>query len=513
MIAIELAGQRFDLAAVAAIARGPVRVTLADEVRRKLVASRAVVDRHAAGATPIYGLNTGLGGNLGYRMSAEEIRSFQEAIIRGRCIGMGDPLPEPVARGALFCRILGLSKGGAGLSPELLDLMIALLNAGVTPVIPSRASLGAADLGACAHMAAVLIGRGEAWFGGRLLPGAEALAAAGLAPALLGPKDGLSLINASPVSASRAALALCELAETLLVAAAIAALAGEGYAANPSVYDARIAAARQAASQAAASALFRRLLDGSSLYDPGAPRSIQDALSFRTIPSVFGAAFGALAAAAREVETEINAVADNPLVLIESGEILSTPNFHTNAIALAFDTLAIAVTHLATASVYRAAKLQAPQLSGLPKYLSPAGGASTGLNSLQKTAAALHAELRLKAMPASLDAIPVSETVEDHAPQTPLTIQKLEEQLALFRMLLAIEALVAAQAVDLRAEPRLGRGSKLVHDAVRAVVPRLDEDRETGPDAMRVLGALFAPDLATRLRAETRDLDLPLCSL
>lgn len=488
------------LAALAAACDGDAHVALTEAARARVAAARRVVDKYAAGSEPIYGLNTGLGGNVGFRLDPAAIAAFQVQMIRGRTIGMGAPFPLPVARAALLCRIIGLAQGGAGVSPAVLDLLVAMFNGGVTPMIPGRGSIGAGDLGLCAHIGAVVIGHGEAWFGGQVLPGAEALAAAGLAPATLGAKDGLGLLNASAVTCGHAARVLTELRDLLAVSLTAAALAGEGYAANPAIFDARLAAARPAAGQAAAAALFRGLLAGSYLYEPGSPRAIQDALCFRVLAQIAGPAIEALRAAVDAVETEINAAADNPLVLADDGLILSTANFHTPAIALAFDTLAIALCHLATASAQRVIKLMTPHLSGLPKYLSPIGGASAGLNPLQKTVAALHAELRLRATPASLDSLPVSDTVEDHAPQTPLTVRKLEEQLLPFRMMVAIEAMAAAQAVDLRGARPLGAATKVLYDAVRARMPVLTEDRETGPDADLVLNAITDPALARILR-------------
>ncbi len=493
------------LGAVQAASQPGAQVALAPAAQARLAAARAVVDRYAQGTEPVYGLNTGLGGNLAHRLSPPEIAAFQVQMIRGRCIGVGDPFPEPVARTMLLCRLIGLAQGGSGISPAVLDRIIALYNAGLTPVIPGRGSIGAGDLGLCAHLGAAVIGLGEIFVNGRPGPAAAALAAAGLQPARLGAKDGLAILNASAVTAGHAAHVLAALADLLTCSAVAAALAGEGYAANPQIFDPRLAAARPAAGQARAAALFRAILEGSALHDPGAPRSIQDALSFRVLAPLYGAALSSFEAAVDAVETEINAAADNPLVLADDGLILSTANFHTPTIALAFDALAIVGAHLATASAHRTTKLMSPHLSGLPKYLSPVGGAAAGFNSLQKTAAALHAEIRLKAAPASLDALPVSDGVEDHAPHTPLTIRKLEEQLLPLRLLFAIEALVAAQAVDLRGRPRLAPVTRLLYDAIRAEVPMLVEDRETGPDVGRVLPLFASPAFADRLRAALPD--------
>lgn len=485
------------------------QATLTDAARAKVVAARAVVDAYAAGSEPIYGLNTGLGGNVGYRLDPKTITAFQVQMVRGRNVGIGPPFDVGVARAQLLCRIVGLARAGAGISPTVLDLMIAMFNAGVTPLIPARGSIGAGDLGLCGHLAAVVIGRGQAWFGGRLLSGAEALAAAGLAPATLGPKDGLSLLNASAVTCGHAVRVLADLANVLTMAVVAAALACEGYAANRAIFDARVATARPARGQAEAAAMFRKLLAGSYVDTPGAARMIQDALSFRVLPQIVGPALEAFRTAVEELETEVNAAADSPLVLVEERVMLSTANFHTPSIALAFDTLAIVLCHLATASAQRTIKLMTPHLSGLARFLSPIGGASNGLVTLQKTVAHLHAEVRLRATPASLDAIVVSEAVEDVAPQTPLTVRKLEEQLVPLRMIVAIEALTAAQAVDVRGVTQLARATRILHDAIRARVPMLREDREGGLDANAVLDVIADTALAATLRRQFAGLDLP----
>ena len=495
--------QPVDAAMLVRLARSEARFVYAPSALRRLADDRTVVEAHAAGDAPVYGLNTGLGGNLGYRLDSAEVEAFQEQIIRGRMIGMGDPLPMDVVRAALIARCISLAKGGSGVSVAAAQGLLALVDKGVTPVVPMLGSIGAGDLGLSAHMAAPLIGLGEAWYQGRRCSGAQALAAAGLAPVRLQAKDGLGLINASPLTAAYAAVVACRLADSLLLAAGVAALSDEGYAANPSVFDPRIAAARPAGAQEAVAALFRALLAGSSLFD-GKPRSIQDAISFRTAAQVFGSAHAMLDLLMGAVEGEINGNSGSPLVFAREGDMLSSPNFHPPLLALAFDGMAIALVHLASAGVQRVIKLQTPHLSALPKYLSPVGGASVGFNALQKTAAALHAEIRLKATPASLDAVVVSDTVEDHATHALLCVRKLDEQLRLFGHLLAIEAMVAAQAVDLRAGARLGAGTRVVYEVVRSAVPVMQEDRPSGPDAMAVSAALFAGPALEALRAALR---------
>jgi histidine ammonia-lyase len=482
---------------VALASGGPIRVRLTEAARARMKASRKVVDDHMTSDVPVYGLNTGLGGNVGHRIKPDEIPAFQEQMVRGRIAAVGDPLPLETCRAALFCRTAALAQGGAGVSPHVHELMLAMLERDVTPVLPSRGSVGAGDLIVLMSIAHVLIGRGKAWHDGRIMSGADALAAAELQPVKLGAKDGLAIANASGMTCALAALSLHRARELLAVHVATAAYACDGYAANPRIFDTRLAAARPAASQEAAAALFRRGMEGSTQHAPGAARLVQDALCFRTLSQVTGSTLAAFDAAREAVETELNAAADNPLVLPETGEIHSSANFHTPAIALAFDTLAIAMTHVATASANRSIKLMTGRLSGLPNYLSPIGGASAGFVPMQKAISALQAEVRLKAQPASLDGLAVSDTVEDLTPQTALTIRKFDEQIEPARWLISIEALLAAQACDLRAAggiQALGRAGRMLHQIVRSVADELVEDRETGLDAAAVHTALWRED-------------------
>jgi histidine ammonia-lyase len=498
-----IAGEhRISIREMAALGRPEARIALSDEARRRIARSREIVMRHVEGGQAVYGLTTGLGGNLGYRIERKAIDAFQAQLLLGRNVGVGDYLPREVCRAALAARILTASRGTTGISHAAVDGLIALYNAGVTPAVPARGSIGASDIGLNAHIGAVLIGRGAAWVGERLLPGDEALAAAGLARTALEPKDGLGLCNNASACSGLGAVTLTALADTLLVAAGAAALSYEGYAANPTIFDPRLQAAHPNAGQAEAAALFLALLEGSSIHDR--PRKIQDAVSFRTMAPAFGAAIGAFGRLRAEAEMDLNGVQDTPLVLIEDGVMLSSPNFHTVGLALAYDTMAIAVAQLATASCHRMIKMMMPQLSDLPRFLSPVGGPSNGYVTTQKLAASLQAEIKLSATPASLDAIPVSDSVEDVAPQTMLAARKLADQLVPYRLLVALETVVAAQAADLREGLRLGRAGAELHAQVRAAVPMLREDREAGLDVMAAHAALFTIPPAAGLLAAAK---------
>jgi histidine ammonia-lyase len=314
------------------------------------------------------------------------------------------------------------------------------------------------------------------------MPGAEALRRAGLAPVTLAPKDGLALVSSNALSVAEAVLLVDQVATLLDLAALAAGLSFEGMRANPGPLLAEVSAARPAPGQEEAAARLRDFLAGSALWDKDGPRAVQDALSFRCVAPVHGTALAALAFVRDAVSAELNAAADSPLVL-DDGRILSTGNFHTGALALAADTLAIALVPAADLVVGRAMKLMLPEASGLAKFLTPIGGNRAGFAPMQKTLAALRAECRHAANPASLDFTPVANGVEDHSPQTPLTLRKAASLCQPLRALLAIELMVAAQAIDLRDRAgRLGPPLAAAHRAIRTRIPFLEDDRSLGPE-------------------------------
>ncbi|MEV0479157.1 aromatic amino acid lyase [Streptomyces sp. NPDC050508] len=487
-------GRTLSYGDVVAVVRHGAQVALADGVLTRLVRERAVVDDVVDRQVPTYGLTTGLGARSSYALPRAELDAFSVRTVRGRANAVGDPLPVPVVRAALLARVNGLAGGGSGVRPEILRLLVALLNARVHPVIPEVGSIGASDLCQLAHVGLVVIGEGSAECGGEVLDGATALRRAGLSPAELGPKDGHVLCSASPLAAGVGALALHEAGAVLALAQAVTALTYEGFRANTSPLDARVLALRPAPGQSRAAGELLALLDGGDLGDPRAARRVQDPVSLRCAAQVHGAGYAALDFADAALAPELNGCGDNPVVLGGTSEIVSSGNFHTPALALAFDTLALALTQTAAISAERMRRLLDPGVSGLPANLSPHGPERSGFAPLVKTAQALVAEIRLLSAPVCTDPRQGADAVEDDSTNASLGARRLTTMLTRLRQLLAVEAVVAAQAVDLAAPAALGRGPEFLHRAIREVVPTLTDDRPHGVDVETVSRDILGSD-------------------
>lgn len=492
---VRLDGSGVTLDQLVAVASGGATVVAGDAVREQLHAARAVVDRLAASDTPIYGLNSGLGANVGRLLDAGERTLYQARAIEARSVGIGPAAPSDVVRATLFARLAGLAVGGSGITPAVFDALLALLNAGVLPVVPITGSIGVADLAPMSHAMLVLLGQGRAEFQGAVLPGDEALRRAGLAPAVLGPKDGLALISANAYSVGSAALLLADTAELMHRLDQAAALSMEGFRANLSPLRPEALAARPAPGIAEAAARLHWLLEGSGLWQQGAARRVQDPLSLRCVPQIHGAVWWAFEQVRAHVEAELNGAGDSPLVLPQGDghqALMSTSNFHIPGLALSLEALGLALAQAASASVQRCQRLYSPSASGLPLQLTRHGPAHSGFATVQKTLTALWNEIRHLANPACLDFFPVSEGSEDHAPMVPNVVAKTHRMAEAMLSLAAIELLSAAQAVGLAGAQQLGRGAQQAYDQVRAHVPLLDEDRPLGPDIDLIRAQLSA---------------------
>jgi histidine ammonia-lyase len=450
---------------------GGARVELDDGTRARIAASRAVVDRALAGGDAVYGLTTQVGHGRDTRLTEEEIQGEQRFLVVSHSGGIGPPLPAAIVRAALAVRLNGIARGGSGAGVAAAEILAAMLNAGVHPVVPGTASVGAADIGQMAGMAQVAIGMGRAEYRGEVLAGGEALRRAGITPLVLGGKDGLALISANGVSVGQAALVASRAAAAAEAADTAAALSMEATGANTSVLRPVVAQAKPIAGQVAAADHLRALLAGSPLLEPGGARSVQDALSFRVVPQVHGALREYIAAARSAVTTELNAAADNPLVSVPDQALVSNGNFQPVVLAIAYDALRIALAQVGLLSERRMSHLWDAF------FRQPASGPSTvgyGLQ-LRYPAAALFPELKQLAAPASLDTPPLDLDVEDHGTSAPLSVRKTDTALGLLEDLLAIELLLARDVLSTApVPPTLGAGTAAALRTVEAAIAAAD---------------------------------------
>jgi histidine ammonia-lyase len=464
--------------------RAPVDV--AASARDRIARSRAIVERAASSPEAVYGLTTNVGALKDARIADDEQPLFQRHILLSHAAGMPPEHPADIVRAILLARLNGMARGGAGVQPAVFAALLAMLNAGVHPIVPSRGSIGMSDLPPLAHLALPLVGEGEAEVGGERMGGAEAMARAGIELPTLGPKDGLALVSANSASVGHGALVILRTIDLLAIADIAAASSFEGLGGHATVLDQQIDIARPFSGQLTSAQQMRALLAGSSLWTSPPTLAVQDPISFRSAVQVHGAVLDVLDDVRATLETELNSTGDNPMVLIDREEIISDGNFHPAALSIAFDTLGIALAQLTSMSANRIVRLMDPTFTHLLPYLSADPHLNVGLGVLQKTATALNAEVRLAADPASLDYMPVAGAIEDHATMAVEGVAKSARAVDAATGLFAIELLVAAQAIDLRDAPTLGVGTQAAYDAVRAVAPPMTEDRLMAADIAAV---------------------------
>jgi histidine ammonia-lyase len=478
---VVLSGNDLTVFDVARVALHGAHVDVSPLARDRIARARQVVEAVARQHVAVYGLTTGLGSLKDIRVPAEDMHAFQRNVVMSHATGIGPEFTWTEVRAIMLARLNGMCRGGSGVQPAVFQLLLDMLNAGVHPIVPSRGSIGMSDLAPLAHLALPLIGLGEVEYRDERLPGLEGLARAGLAPVRLGLKDGLALCSANSASVGQGALVLDRTLELLACADLAAALSLEAFQGSASYLDERTHAARPYTGELTTAHRMRRLLAGSSLWNQDRVRRVQDPLSLRCIPQVHGACQDALAFVRGTMEIELNGTGDNPVVLIDENAVVSNGNFHSAGLAIAFDTLSIVLGQWSGLATSRVLRLLDPHLTGLPPALVRRPGVNTGFNVLQKTLTALNAENRFLAGPASLDFQPVAGEIEDHATNAALCVRKAAEIVENCQRVLAIEVLVAAQAVSLRDDLTLGHGTRVAFELVREVAPYVDQDRVMAP--------------------------------
>jgi histidine ammonia-lyase len=508
--AIGLTGDALTIAEVWEVAVNGAPAALADSARARMEAARALVDEVAHGDSHhTYGVNTGFGRFVSSEIPEQLTAELQLRLLRSHACGVGEPYPREIVRTALLLRANTLAKGYSGARVETAELLVECLNRGVLPRVPSRGSVGASgDLAPLAHLALPLVGEGEAELEGEVLPGVEALARAGLDPIRLEAKEGLSLINGTQFMAAFGSLGVVR-ARRLATAADVAcALSLEALQGSRVAFEPAVQVLRPLPGQAAAAANVLRLVEGSDVME--AHRwcdRIQDAYSLRCAPQVHGAARDLLAYVEGTVAVELNAATDNPLVLVDSGELVSNGNFHGQPLAFALDALAMAVSELASISERRTERLVNPALSeGLPAFLTVDGGLNSGFMIPQYVAASLVSESKALCHPASVDSIPTSAGQEDHVSMGNAAGLKAWQVLANSERAVAIELLAGCQAIEFLAPLAPGAGVRAVHTFVRGLSPRLRDDRPLTRDIEAVAEAIRDGSLAEAVEAEVGSL-------
>ncbi len=481
---------------VVGVARYGWRVKIDGTAREAASNARSVVDSAAGGVDPVYGINTGFGSLSRHRVEPDQVAEIQRNLLRSHAAGVGEPLDAEVVRAMMLLLLASLCRGHSGVRCEVLDMLAALLNHDVVPVVPCRGSVGASgDLAPLSHAALLLIGEGEAIVGERgPMPGSEALAMTAITPLTLAAKEGLALINGTHLMAATLTLA-CHDADVLLNAAAgAAAMSIDAARASSGPLDARLHAARNQVGQAVIAAEVLDALEGSQILLDHAeddPR-VQDPYSFRCIPQVLGAARDALHYVQLITERELGGVTDNPLIFSDQQDILSGGNFHGMPLAIAADTAKIALCHIAGISERRVYWLLSAhdQENSLPHHLSPSPGLHSGLMITQYTAAALCNELQCIATPASVGNVPTSAGIEDYNSMGATSAAYLRHAVELTRQTVAIEFLVAAEGLEHQRPLRSGDRVEALYAEIRREVPPLTEDRSPSPDIAVIDGLI-----------------------
>ena len=464
------------------------RVAVTPEARARLAVSRALVEKAIEGGATIYGINTGFGKLANVRIAPDRLHQLQANLIRSHAAGVGAPLPRDVVRAAMLLRANVLLRPTSGVRPELVDALVALINAGVVPFVPEQGSVGASgDLAPLAHIAQVMMGEGEVLVDTAAYPTSSVLGAAGITPFAFAPKEGLAFINGTQVQTALLALLVHDAEVLWRSAVGAAAMSLEALRGTPAPLDARIHDARPHRGQVRAAELMRSLLADSAIREShreNDPR-VQDAYSLRCTPQVLGAVADAIRFARETVAVELNSSTDNPLVF-DNGDVISGGNFHGQPVAQALDFLAVALTTLQAISERRVERLVNPDLSqGLPAFLTADPGLNSGFMMVQITAASLVAESRTLCMPASIGSIPTDANQEDFVPMGMGAAYKARRVLHNAQRVVAAEFLCAAQGLDFLRPLEPGRGVAQLHRRIRESSPPvlvLADDRSPAPD-------------------------------
>jgi histidine ammonia-lyase len=472
-------GETLSIKDIVSVARNFEKVELSPDAKQKVVKCRKFVESLVASEKAVYGVTTGFGAFDNVFISKEQSDRLQENLILSHSAGVGDPLPEDVVRALMLLRTNSLAKGYSGVRVEIIDTLTSMLNMGVHPMIPEKGSLGASgDLANLAHMVLVMLGKGEAFYKGDRKSGKDAMEQAGIPTIELSSKEGLALINGTPVITAIAAL-LTHDSEILIKTSEItASMSLEALRGTARAFDEKVGKVRPHKGQVTCANNLRRLTARSEIMESHRyDKKVQDAYSLRCIPQITGATRDAISFVKERVEIEINSATDNPLLFPDEDEVISCGNFHGQIIAISLDLMGIALSEIASVSERRIERLVNPYLSELPAFLTEKEGLDSGFMVAQYTAAALVSENKVFAHPASVDSIPTSANKEDHVSMGMAAALKARKIFENASYVVAIELLCSAQGLDFRKPLRAGAGAEAAHKLVRSKISHLNDDR------------------------------------
>ena len=502
---LEINGQTISLSELRRVWESPLQVRLGDAARTIVGKSQAYIDEFLASGDTAYGVNTGFGQLAKIGIARSQLRPLQENLLRSHAVGVGEPLSDAVVRLSMVMKVVALARGYSGVRPELIDALCVLISHGICPIVPSKGSVGASgDLAPLAHIAGTLIGEGDASCNGEIVSASDALDRVQLRPLELAPKEGLALLNGTQVSTALALAALFR-AEHVLSASVIAgAMSADAIKGSDTPFDERVHLARGHRGQSEIGRLLRKLMKGSDIRASHLFCSrVQDPYSIRCQPQVIGACLGVLQHAAEVLQTEANAVTDNPLVFADTGAILSGGNFHAEPVALVADYVALAVAEIGSLSERRIALLIDSNLSELPAFLVEDSGLNSGFMMAQVTAAALASENKSLAHPASVDSIPTSANQEDHVSMATFAARRLHDMLDNVAHIVAIELLAAAQGIEFHRPLRSSEPLENALKQVRAISATYSCDRSLSVEiealAQKIDEGAFCDDARTIL--------------
>ncbi len=481
------------LASLEEVFRYGAPVTLDKSCHNAINASAAIIEQAATGADPVYGVNTGFGKLANRRIEPADVETLQRNLILSHCAGVGDPLDIKTARLIMVLKLISLGRGVSGVRMGTIAQIEAMLKNGVTPVIPGQGSVGASgDLAPLAHMAAVMIGEGEAWYNGARMPAKDALADAGLTPVVLGPKEGLGLINGTQVSTALALIGLFDAWCAMHASLVTGALSTDAAMASAAPFRDEIHAVRGHQGQIDAAHFLRAIMAGSEIREShrDGDERVQDPYCIRCQPQVMGACIDLLRQAGKTLQIEANAATDNPLVFAD-GAILSGGNFHAEPVAFAADQIALAIAEIGSITQRRIALMVDPTLShGLPAFLTPDPGVNSGFMIAEVTSAALMSENKHRAAPCSVDSTPTSCNQEDHVSMACHAARRLIDMNRNLAQIIGIELLTAAQGIEFRKPIKTSPMLQGVIAKLRKIIPALKQDRFMADDMEKACGLI-----------------------